>query len=228
MNTFYTAIGRLKFTKDLNMITNPIVTIDNRQHELNIQETLIYSSLMWNILKYEEIEKIYNKKMLSIQLNTNNTFKNCLERLITRGIVISSEDNTDINALIKLVSDLYIIPIQVSLPTKILTFLKLSLSGIPFKKTSLIFKNEKISKDEKYIFNLAKSNKLSGNKIIDHIEHKMQEKITYTNIKNSGNTNISKFKICNNEIIENFYQKKEIILYSLINLYLKKLILFDK
>ena len=55
MITLYTAVGRYELRKNKNDEKQPIVTVDQKEMALSIEELLLWSCLMWGILTKEEL-----------------------------------------------------------------------------------------------------------------------------------------------------------------------------
>ncbi|MFV0519666.1 MAG: hypothetical protein ACK5LY_05265 [Lachnospirales bacterium] len=214
MFKFYTAIGQLHLVRDENGDKQPIIKWDNKVFELNKNELIIWTSLMWHISDYDELFEVFKSKVsskcLEVDINfLKMDFNRTLNRLINRNIVVMSEDKVDIISVYNLISDLIIIPSTANWFLSAVTFLKFILvDNIPFSKAKYIFARGNISKNEKSILSTIRKNKFKTSEILSIINIKNnKENLSYDNEERIADLHIGIQTIC--------------------SLYLKKLIQFE-
>ena len=64
MVQLYTAVGKYKLRKESDGRKLPIISVGLNECALTIEEMLIWSTLIWNIMTEDELRKIYDKKAL--------------------------------------------------------------------------------------------------------------------------------------------------------------------
>ena len=108
MLTLYTAIGNYRLTeKGL-----PLVTAGGRDCALDAHELLLWSSLAFRILTYQELRAEFYEKERELHILGELDFDHYLNRLIMRRLVASGKDCTGVDALYDLLGHLYVQPAQ--------------------------------------------------------------------------------------------------------------------
>ena len=90
------------------------------------------------------------------------SFSDCLDRLVTRGLVAGGSGTTDFDALYDLLGGLYAVPISGSFPLKVVTFLKLLCSGTAPGSASALFRRDRRTEPERHIMALSRCAPLHG------------------------------------------------------------------
>ena len=62
MVKLYTAVGRYEVKTDDNGMKKPTVVVNMKEAELQLEEMLLWSCLMWNILTRDEAYELFKKK----------------------------------------------------------------------------------------------------------------------------------------------------------------------
>ena len=86
MIQLYAAVGRYHIEVQPNGKKIPIVTVGINECALTIEEMVLWSSLIWNILTKEELEESYKRKAEKSGVDPN-TFENTLQRMEGRNLV---------------------------------------------------------------------------------------------------------------------------------------------
>ena len=228
MITLYTAVGRYELKESADGTRYPVVIVNDKPHSLDVHEMILWSSLMWQIKTLPEItEKFYEKERETHvfgELDCNEY----LQRLERRGLIASGRDYVGIDALYKLLSRLYIVPVMGGLLTKLSAFLHLKfIKGLPFRVARKIFAQEKLSSDEAQVMHLTKQALLSTSELIKCIEQDACDLSTNDKVLELLYSDDS--TTCDNiMIIARFSEKCQPVLQAVANLYLKKLILFER
>lgn len=202
MITLYTSVGHYRLVPGKNDVSYPVITANGKEHRLDTKELLLWSSLMWSLLTYDELKNLYGEKEAELHLMDEQDFERYLKRLIFRGLVASGCGYTGLEALSDLLGHLYIKPITGGILAKVSAFFHL-LKNQPFRMAVQIFKKEKLNSSEKSVFQLSRNRHLSPAELIRRIETK---EITFPD----GSSD---------------YQQD--VITAVANLYLKRLIIFD-
>ena len=102
---------------------------------------------------------------------TSRTWDACVERLLTRGLLVCGTGETEYDALYDLLSTLYIIPADGSMFLRLLSFCKLTLiHHVPFAAARKLFQKDCRTAREKQVIHLARQALLSTAEIIKCIE----------------------------------------------------------
>lgn len=169
MMTLYTAIGNYRLiNKGL-----PLVTTSGRDCALDAHELLLWSSLAFRILTYQELRAEFYEKERDMHILGDLDFDHYLNRLIQRRLVASGRDCTGVDALYDLLGHLYVQPAPNSIAVKAVSFLKLILGHrLPFRKALAVFHTVKLEPVEKQILALLRHEMLSTAELIRCTEKK--------------------------------------------------------
>ena len=219
MMTLYTAVGHYKITgKGL-----PLVTA-GRECALPPHELILWSSLAFRILTYDELKADFYKKEQELHILGELDFDHYLNRLIMRKLIASGRDCTGADALYDLLGRLYLQSLQTGFPLKILTFIKLCMrGGIPVRQAASIFHSQKLEPMEKQLISLLNSQLLSpaefAQKDIRHLKNKGQlMECLYQDDATD----------CGSLITDSRFSELSIpVLTAITNLYFKQQVVFD-
>jgi len=172
MVTLYTSLGRYEL-RNTSEGSHPVVILNHREHCLSIQEMIIWSSLMWSVYTYDELQNIFHQKEREAHVLGDAEFDGYLKRLERRGLISSGKGYTAIESLYTLVSKLYVIPLSESLWTKLGAFFHLTFRRhIPFSVTKKIFADPKLRPEEKSLLLLTRQAALTTEDLIRCIDSK--------------------------------------------------------
>ena len=87
MITLYTSIGHYRLVSGKNNVSYPVITANGKEHRLDTKELLLWSSLMWNLLTFDELKSLYGEKEAELHLLDEQDFERYLKRLVFRGLV---------------------------------------------------------------------------------------------------------------------------------------------
>lgn len=226
--TLFTAVGRLARTKDQREIECPMIILGGKEYMLDLQELLLWTCLNWRIVKKDEIAVLYDKLSNGSGYIPSRTLGACVNRMITRGLIVSGTGETEYDALYDLLSAMYIIPICGKPLLQFLTVARLVLlNQVKISIARRILRRDQKSEDEKRVMDLARQALLSTAEIIRCIE------MDVTNLPNSDS------------IMEAIYNDRETtsdnigdlvktapctreVLVAVANLYLRKQLIFDR
>ncbi len=223
MIKLFTAIGSYKLNK--NEI--PVIAIGRRECALDTHELLLWSSLAFRIMTYQEARLEFYAKERELHILSELDFDHYLNRLIMRRLVASGRDETGIDALYDLLGHLYIEKVPASFFAKTTTFLQLWLGKhLPIQTAFSIFGTEKPKPEEKRILTFLGSQQFSTAELIQCVEkgklHIRSSKQLLKHIYTEENTD------CNTIVTEcRTLENRRPILAAIANLYLKQLITFQ-
>lgn len=223
MMTLYTAVGRYKITgKGL-----PLVTAGGRECALTPHELILWSSLAFRILTYDELKADFYKKEKELHIFGELDFDHYLNRLIMRRLIASGRDCTGADALYDLLSPLYLQSSHVSFPAKVFTFVKLCLHhGTSARQAASIFHSERLEPMEKQLVSLLNGQMLSTAELIQcarkDIKQLKNKNELMECLYQDDNTD------CDSLIIESRFTELSIpVLTAVTNLYFKQQVVFD-
>lgn len=163
MMTLYTAIGTYK----LNTHGLPTVIVGDKEYGLDAHELLLWSSLAFRILTYQELKAEFYEKEKDLHILGELGFERYLNRLVTRRLVVSGQDCTGVDALYDLVGHLHVQPIPSGMAIKTVGFLKLWFCrGLSLHKAASVFHTEKLEPLEKRVLSLLRRQTLSTAELI--------------------------------------------------------------
>ncbi len=204
----------------------PLVMADVETKALSQPEFILWTSLHWNVLNRESLKTEFDRRMRKYNLNLDVSFEQTLSRLKTRGLVASKSDYLAVDALYNLVKDLYVVPLgTVNVFKKAMMFGAMLINGVPFDKCREAMNDFNLKRLEKQIVGFLKRLKVSGAELIrindkDLWNIKSEEDIVplaydeHEDMNSLGNST-------------RFSKDKNKVLEAIVNLYLKKQIVFE-
>lgn len=225
---FYTAVGRLESFPFKNKPECPVVRLQQREYGLDCQEMLLWSSLNWRILRKEEIGRIYRRAIQHTGPVSIRSWEDCLQRLMTRGLVVSGYGESDYDALYDMLASLYIVPATGSFLLRLLTFAKLVfVNGVPFSTARRLFRKDHRSPCEQQIMRLASDAMLSTAEIIKCIDLGLRrlpnEQYLMEHLYNDDDSTSD-----NLEFLMKPNKSSPRVTVAVANLYLRQQIVFDR
>ena len=156
MITLYTAVGRYELRKNKNDEKQPIVTVDQKEMALSIEELLLWSCLMWGILTKEEAKTYFLKKAERVDVSQER-FDAVLQRLEVRQLVVSAQAEKGDIALYRLLANLYVIPLESSFMVKVQAFFRfIFFEKLPLTVAKNVFQKENYTEMERRVLHLAR------------------------------------------------------------------------
>lgn len=166
MITLYTAVGRYELRKNKNDEKQPIVTVDQKEMALSIEELLLWSCLMWGILTKEEAKTYFLKKAERVDVSQER-FAAVLQRLEVRQLVVSAQAEKGDIALYRLLANLYVIPLESSFMVKVQAFFRfIFFEKLPLTVAKNVFQKENYTEMERRVLHLARKARLSCAEIL--------------------------------------------------------------
>ena len=103
MMTFYTAVGTCRVLTEENMKV-PYIQKLGRLHEISVPEFLIWSTLLWQVMSYDELKEIYEDQMDQIDIKGPD-FDKLLSLLTKRKLIAKGIGYTGVDALYNMLAD---------------------------------------------------------------------------------------------------------------------------
>lgn len=225
---FYTAVGRFERRTNGCGRSYPVVILGGKEYMVDLQEMVVWTCLNWRIVKKEEIPALYEKTCEGADLLTGRSLEACVERLLVRGLLVSGIGDTDYDAIYDLLSSLYIIPAEGSLPLRVVSFLKLTLvNHVPFAAAGKLFCKDERTAREKQVMQLARQALLSTAEIIKCVEKDIRylpgEDSVMENLYDDWDTTSDNI----GSMVKSAPSSKAVTL-AVANLYLRQQIIFER
>ena len=206
--------------------SEPLVVVEVETKALSQAEFILWTSLHWNVMNKESLKAEFDRRMKQYGLYGDVSFEQTLSRLKTRGLVASKSDYLAVDALYNLVKDLYVVPIgTVNVFKKAMMFGVMLINGVPFDKCREAMDGFNLNCLEKQIVGFSKRLKVSGAEFI-----RINDKDLW-NIKSEDD--IVPLAYEEHEDLDSignftrFSKDKNKVLEAIVNLYLKKQIVFE-
>lgn len=205
----------------------PLVVLDGEEKALSQVEFILWTSLHWNVLNKETLKAEFDRRMRKYNLNLDVSFEQTLNRLKTRGLIAGKSDYLAVDALYNLVKDLYVVPLGTVNKFKIVMMFMYMffIQGVPLYKCREAMCDLNLKELEKQIVCFSKRLKVSGAELI-----RINDKDLW-NIKSEYD--IVPLAYEENEDLDSignytrFSKEKNKVLEAIVNLYLKKQIVFE-
>lgn len=223
MLNLYTSIGVYMLRPD----GTPLVVARGQEYMLDIHELILWSSLAFRILTYQELQKEFYEKERDLHILGERDFDFYLNRLLSRRLIASGRDDTGIDTLYDLLGHLYLKPVSNSLFTRLYAFGSLFFGkGLPLMQCLLVFRRDPLKKDERAVLHLVKEQELSTAELIQCLElgHRSipSAKALMDYLYSDEETD------CDNITIKSrFSVRQRSALTAITNLYLKQMIVFE-
>lgn len=222
MMTFYAAVGSYRIkTEDGHKV--PYIQKLGKLHPISIPEFMIWSTLLWEVMTYDELEKFYRQQIGDLK-GKAPAFDEMLNMLIKRKLVIRGIGYTGRDALYNMLSDAFVIPYRISGGKKMLNVLRLWCGGkISLMEAHKIMKTCSSTKAENRIMDLVEQAPLSTSEIIRCFERGVTDVSTtekviagiYPDSVQATIANEEFMSPCSGQVLEaisNLYLNREVIL----------------
>lgn len=163
--TLYTALGHFRCRHDKGR-RYPVILMDHHEFGMDPQEMTLWTALCWRLTDQQRAEDFYEQLSNGMELFPRRSFSDCLDRLVTRGLVAKGSGTTDFDALYDLLGGLYVVPISSSFPLKVVTFLKLLRSGTAPALAATLFRRDRRTEPERCVMALSGHTPLSTAELV--------------------------------------------------------------
>ena len=135
----------------------PLIVMDGEEKGVSKSEFILWTSLHWNILNKESLEKEFDRRMKKYGIDSDTSFEQTLNRLKTRELVAGKSDYLAVDALYNLVKDLYVVPLgTVNAFKRAMMFGIMLIEGVPFNKCREAMEDFNLNCLEKQIVSFSK------------------------------------------------------------------------
>ncbi len=221
MIEFYVTKGKLVVRN-----SEPLVVAEGETKPLSQAEFILWTSLHWNVMNKESLKAEFSRRMKKYGLYGDVSFEQTLARLKTRGLVTSKSDYLAVDALYNLVKDLYVIPLgTVNVFKKAMMFGIMLINGVPFDKCREAMDGFNLNNLEKQIVGFSKRLKVSGAELIRISDKDLWDIESEEDIVPLAYEEHEDIESIGNFI--RFSKDKNKVLEAIVNLYLKKQIVFE-
>ena len=173
MLTLYTAIGTLKFVKNTDGKSTPMVLNNHQEFGLCDHELILWSCLAFQILQIHELESAYNVRLKNSGRPDGLAFSHYLNRLLLRGLIAKGEGVTGVDALYQLLGKLHILPVHETFSTRLFTCIQLYVDGkIKPGDFGKYLRKEKNTPIEETVLKLTKTIPLTTAELVTCVDQK--------------------------------------------------------
>ena len=225
--TLYTAVGHFRHKRDGQGRSYPVVIVNREEHEMDLQEMVVWTALCWNICDFAELERKYDR-LAERTPTARRTLEFCVERLQTRGLVAAGNGGTDFDALYDLLAGLYVVPVSEGFPLRLITFLKLVLfKGVSWRKAWILFRRDQRSEREARVMDLSKQALLSVAELVKCAEGGVEDVSTDRKLLDALYDDADSTS-ANLPFLMRGAASTEAVTMAVANLYLRKQIILEK
>lgn len=204
----------------------PLIVVGGYEKALSKSEFILWTSLHWNVMNKESLKTEFDRRMRKYHLNEDVSFEQTLNRLKTRGLVAGKSDYLAVDALYNLVKDLYVVPLgTVNSFKRAMIFLHMFfIQGLPFDKCREAMEDFNMNCLEKQIVSFSKRLKVSVAELIRINDKDLWDIKSEDNIVPLAYEEHEDMDSLGN--FTRFSKDKNNVLEAIVNLYLKKQIVF--
>ena len=228
LKTLYTAIGRLERETSGCGQSCLVSMLGGQPYMMNMQEMVVWTALNWRISKWSDIAFQCDKLSSSLSGVVSRPWDACINRLLTRGLLVSGCGETEYDALYDLLSSLAIIPTNGSVFLRGASFVKLVLSRrVSVTQALKLFRKDQRTDYESRVMRLAHQALLSTAEIIKCVELDVSslpnERVLMEKVYGDNDTT------CYNiaSMMKNSRSSQAVTL-AVANLYLRQQIIFER
>ena len=204
----------------------PIVVVDGYEKALSKSEFILWTSLHWNVMDKESLKAEFERRMRKYRFDLDVAFEWTLNGLKEKDLIVIKSDYLAVDALYNLVKDLYVVPLgTVNKFKRAMVFGIMLINGVPFDKCREAMCDFDLKELEKQIVSFSKRFKFSVAELIRINDKNLWDinseddivPLAYEENEDMGSLgNITRFSKDKNKVLE-----------AIVNLYLKKQIVFE-
>lgn len=225
---YYTAVGHFRRETNADGQSHPVILINRKEYLVDMQEMTVWTALNWQVLDFERLEKEYDRLSWECGVQPQRTLYNCLQRLVTRGLVAYGAGDTDFEALYDLIGSLYVAPLSESLPLRLVTFLKLTVCRrLPVSRAMELFRRDRPNAAEARVMALARQELLSTAELVKCEELGVKDVSTGEKLMDALYDDDDTTSYNMPERMRTA-KSRELVTMAVANLYLRKQIIFER
>ena len=172
MVVYYAALGHAAIIHQPSGEPQLAVIRNGQDYHVMAEEMLLWSLLYGHICHTKELNKIYDREIVSISAGGRSvlSFKDCLSRLLQRKLIMSGSGYSGEAALYELLGNTVLIPIHITLAQKLAGFFHLTFcKHYPLRIAIHLFDRQKFSRDEQSVWDLISRYRLSTAEVISEL-----------------------------------------------------------
>ena len=225
MMMFYAAVGAYRIRKDDGW-GSPYIQKLGKLHPVSTPEFVIWTILMWDVLSYDELKKLYYEQVSGIP-GIDADFDGLLDMLLDRGLIVCGQGYTGVEALSNMLADTFVIPYKTRGAKMLKSMLHMWWQGTLSTGDLLAaWKPIKLDENERKVLQLARCTPLSTAELASCFERGIKRfrkpKDVLTKLYDQDDVDQSTLTAalsnskCRNDVLS-----------AVSNLYLKRMILFE-
>lgn len=223
MMTFYAAVGCYRI-KNEDGHTVPYIQKLGKLHPLSVPEFVIWSTLLWEVMTYQELEKHYNDQIQALAAKTPS-FGELLDMMVKRKLIVRGIGYTGRDALYNMLSDAFIVPFRMCGGRKLLTALKLLAKGkISLSDVVDVLKEKHGTNVEERVIRLIEQTPLSTSEIVRCFERGIEDVSTPAKVIAGVYPDSTQAEVANEEFMSEY---ADTVLEAVSNLYFKRKIIIE-
>lgn len=165
MITFYAAVGCYR-VKNENGKKSVYIQKLGKLHPISIPEFAIWSSLLWEVMTYDELKAAY-QEIMGQQTGPVPDFDQLLLLLSKRKLILSGLGYTGVDALYRMLADAFVVPYRVSAPRKAWCLLRLLMSGkLQMSGVAAAARKRRLTDKEQRVLQLIEQTPLSTAELV--------------------------------------------------------------
>jgi len=223
MMTFYAAVGCYRIRNEEGHSV-PYIQKLGKLHLLSIPEFVIWSTLLWEVMTYPELEKHYNEQIKELPAKTPG-FDELLELMIKRKLIVKGVGYTGRDALYNMLSDAFVVPFRMRGGRKLLTALRLMAKGrISLSDVLAVMKEKPVTNAEDRVIRLVEQTPLSTSEIVRCFERGIEDVSTTAKVIAGIYPDSTQAEIASEEFMSEHTNE---VLEAVSNLYFKRKIIIE-
>lgn len=227
MLTLYTAVGILRFQDSIKEHKTPTVINNRQEYGLTEEEFFLWSSLAFQIRQIHELQSAFSERLKKHHRSENIPIEPYLNRLQLRGLIVKGDGLTGVDALYRLLGELYISPLKDSFSVRLFTCIYLCMKKkLHTKELIHYLKKPTRTAIEDTVLQIAKKVQISTAELVTCVEQGIHPQNTEQLLTQLYETSDATFRTLAQDI--QFTHAGYPVLEAISNLYLNKQIAFEK
>ena len=223
MITFYAALGSYSI-KTVNGRKAPYILKSGMLHPISIPEFVIWSTLLWEVMTYDECKKRFEHQMRMAEMFVPN-FDELLGLLVKRKLVVKGVGYTGADALYRMVEDTFVIPYDIPRYKKLFSVLKFWVNGEVSLLDLFLKRRESFPSDsELRVLSLIEQTPLNGSELVRCFDRNVTDVSSAEKVMKGIYLSADQLHITNERIDS---PNRGLVMEAVANLYLKRKVLLE-
>ena len=217
--TLYTCAGQLQLHQGRKGVQIPVVVLNRREQVMEPAELILWSRLCWRFRDREQLRRDFETaaEQLTLPDEEKGAFDGLLCRLMTRGLVMAGEGDSQVDALYDLLCNLYVTPIDNSFFGRLTSYARLaSAHRVPAASAKRLLRKDRPTEQERSTAELVKCEEADARDVSD--SGKLLDALYYDDATTCYNI----------AHLMRQSPKRDAVVLAVSNLYLRKQILFQR